>query len=387
MEGLLDFFRPSQIELHSSEDGVRRIADSALVHTENFMPSPENARIVIFGVQEDRGAVANSGCAEAPDVIRRHLYRLHDFDQAVEIADLGDIIAGARLEDTYAAVKVVCTELIKADKIPVILGGSQDLTYAAYTAYEELEQTVNLVTIDRRLDFGGSPDAHDAHNYLNRIVLHQPNYLFNYSNIAQQRYLVDKDLLELMEKMYFDVHRLGEINSTIVHAEPVLRNADFVSFDFGAIRAADAPAHGAPAPNGLYAEGACQLCRYAGMADKLSMFGLFGMNPSFDDRGRSAELAAQLIWHFMEGVSQRRGDFPIGSKSDYLRYIVPLADHQLIFYKSPLTDRWWMDVPYPAQAGNRFMRHHLVPCTYSDYQQATNEEMPDRWWKAFQKLT
>ncbi len=387
MEGLLDFFRPAEVDIPSSEDGVRRIADSSLVHRAGFLPSPEDAEIVIFGVQEDRGAVSNDGCAEAPNSIRAHLYQLHDFDQSLSIVDLGDIIAGARLEDTYAAVKVVCTELLKADKIPVILGGSQDLTYAAYAAYEELEQTVNLVTIDRRLDFGGSPDEHHAHNYLNRIVLHQPNYLFNYSNIAHQRYLVDKDLLELMEKMYFDVHRLGEINSAIVNAEPVLRNADLVSFDFGAIRTSDAPAHGVPSPNGLYAEGACQLCRYAGMADKLSMFGLFGFNPRYDERGRSAELAAQLIWHFMEGISQRRGDFPVGSKSDYIRYIVPLADHQLVFYKSPLTDRWWMDVPYPSQAGNRFMRHHLVPCTYADYQQATNDEMPDRWWKTFQKLT
>lgn len=387
MEGLLDFFQPTSVDVTPSEDGVRRLADSALVHTKSLMPAPDEAKIVIFGVLEDRLSPDNDGCNEGPDAIRRHLYQLHDVDQPVRIVDLGNIHSGDRIEDTYAAVKVVCTELIKAEIIPVILGGSQDVTYAAYAAYEELEQTVNLVTIDRRLDFGGDPDQHNALNYLNRIVLHQPNYLFNYSNIGQQRYLVDKDLLELMEKMYFDVHRLGEINGALIHAEPVLRNADTVSFDISAVRGSDAPGHGTAGPNGLYAEGACQICRYAGMADKLTSFGLYEYNPRYDDRGRTGELAAQLIWHFIEGVSQRRGDFPIGTKEDYIRYIVPLNDHQLVFYKSPLTDRWWMDVPYPSKKGNRYMRHHLVPCTYADYQQATNEEMPDRWWKTFQKLS
>jgi hypothetical protein len=60
--------------------------------------------------------------------------------------------------------------------------------------------------------------------------------------------------------------------------------------------------------------------------------------------------------------------------------------HELVFYKSPKSDRWWMDVPYPAGQEKRYERHHLVPCSLEEYQQATNEEMPDRWWKTYQKL-
>ncbi|MFM1932011.1 MAG: Protein of unknown function Fjo29, partial [Bacteroidota bacterium] len=89
---------------------------------------------------------------------------------------------------------------------------------------------------------------------------------------------------------------------------------------------------------------------------------------------------------FIEGVTLRKGDYPIASKETYTRYIVPMSEHELVFYKSPLTDRWWMDVPYVSGGQTRYERHHLVPCTYEDYQQATNEEMPDRWWKTFQKL-
>jgi formiminoglutamase len=45
-----------------------------------------------------------------------------------------------------------------------------------------------------------------------------------------------------------------------------------------------------------------------------------------------------------------------------------------------------MDMPYRAEQEARFERHHLVPCAYSDYQAACREEVPDRWWRTFQKL-
>ncbi len=387
IDGLFDFFNPSRLNIEKSEDGIRRIADSALVHTLSSLPGLEEARVVIIGVEESRGHEANKGCAYGADRIREYFYGLNDIDEPLAIVDMGNIIAGDRIEDTYTAVRVVVGELLRADKLPIVIGGSQDLTYAAYGAYEALEQTVNLVTIDNRLDFGGNPEHMHAGNYLNRIVMHQPNYLFNYSNIGHQRYYSDADLLELMERMYFDMHRLGEINPKPSDAEPILRNADLVSFDVSAIRASDCGSSSGAGVNGLYAEVACQLCRYAGMSDKLSSFGLYEYNPELDPRGFGAELCAQLLWHFIEGVSQRKGDYPAGTKDDYLRYIVTMADHELVFYKSPLTNRWWMEVPYPSTGGNRYLRHHIVPCTYEDYQLSTNEEMPDRWWKTFQKLT
>lgn len=387
MYDLLDFFHPCGLQISESEDGVQRLGDTVEVHTQERMPSPEGAKVAIFGVTEDRGAYRNEGSSDGPDEIRKFLYGLHDIDKPIPIVDLGNIHPGERIEDTYAAIRTVSEDLLRAGIIPLILGGSQDLTFASYMAYEAMEQTVNLVTVDPRLDFGGDPTNLHSRNYLNRIVLHQPNFLFNYSNIGNQRYLVDKDLVELMEKMFFDLHRLGEVNDDVRGAEPILRNADMLSVDVSAIRAADSPGHPFAGPNGIYAEYMCQICRYAGMADKLSSIGFYEYNPRFDERGLSAHLVAQMVWHFIEGVSQRRGEFPMGSKADFTRYIIPLADHEIVFYKSPLTDRWWMDVPYPSKSGNRYQRHHLVPCTYEDYQLATSEEMPDRWWKTFQKLT
>jgi hypothetical protein len=59
---------------------------------------------------------------------------------------------------------------------------------------------------------------------------------------------------------------------------------------------------------------------------------------------------------------------------------------EVIFYKSNKSERWWMEVPYPPQAGSKYERHHLVPCDMQDYEQAMKNEIPNLWWKTYQKL-
>jgi arginase family enzyme len=348
----------------------------------------DNKRIAIVGVREERNAVQNVGTMAGPDAIRKYLYKLFAWDENIGVIDLGNIEPGNEISDTYYALNQTCQFLLKKNIIPLIMGGSQDLTYANYLAYEQMEQTVNVVTIDQRLDFGESSEDLSSFGYLNKIVMHRPNYLFNYGNIGHQRYLVQPDLLKLVDNMYFDAYRLGDMQPVPQKAEPILRNADIVSFDISAIRMSEAPGSGNAGPNGFYGQEAAQLCRYAGMSDKLTSFGIYEFNPAMDRDGQTAHLIAQMIWCFIEGVSQRKMDYPIGDYSEYYKYIVPMteSDHEIIFYKSTKTDRWWMDVPYPAGKSRDYERHHLVPCTYEEYQQATNEEMPDRWWRTYQKL-
>jgi hypothetical protein len=141
-------------------------------------------------------------------------------------------------------------------------------------------------------------------------------------------------------------------------------------------------------PNGFFGHEAAQLCKYAGMSEKLTCIGFYEFNPSLDDSGQSAKLMAQLIWCFIDGYHARRGDYPIASLSEYEKFIVLLTDSgdELVFYKSHLTNRWWLEVAYPAGTEEKYERNHVVPCTYSDYIMASQQEMPDRWWKTFQKL-
>lgn len=360
---------------------------------ERSFPDLEAVSMALFGVEEDRNAPNNKGCSEAANAVRPWLYQLYQGNfNASAIADLGNIKQGATTHDTYIAVKTVVSELIKENIMPVIIGGGQDITFGQYLAYEPVEQKADLVAIDSKFgldELEGMPGEQGAASYLNRIILHEPNWLFNYSNIGYQTYFVNQEGIKLMEKMYFDVHRLGELIENIGNAEPIIRSANLFSLDISAIRASDAPGNAQASPNGFYGEQACQLCRYAGMNDRLLSAGFYEFNPRYDRNGQTAHLLAQMIWYFTEGYFGCKKDHPFGTHNDFVKYRTFLEGgvHEVLFYKSNRTDRWWMQIPYPP-AGDRSKneRFHIIPCSYQDYQQACNGEMPDRWWKTYQKL-
>ena len=190
-----------------------------------------------------------------------------------------------------------------------------------------------------------------------------------------------------MDKLYFDVHRLGDFTNSVSTAEPIIRNANMISFDISAIRSSDAVGNGNASPNGFYGEDACQIARYAGMNDKLSSIGFYEYNPDHDPKGQTAMLLSQMIWYFIDGFYNRKKEFPMLPKSRYITFRTSLKDgsHELVFVKSKKSDRWWMQVPYPT-GSSRNARHHLVPCRYEDYQLANSGEMPDLWLRTYRKL-
>jgi arginase family enzyme len=344
--------------------------------------------IAIIGVGEDRNSVSNQGSSFAPNHVRKYLYRLNGFNTPSKIIDLGNFKIGDTVNDTYFALSSILEDLIKNNVIPIIIGGSQDLTYANFLAYKNLEQTINLISIDSKFNLGNTDEEINSNNFLTKIILHQPNYLFNYSNIGYQTYFIDKEEIDLMSKLYFDTYRLGQVQKKIEEVEPIVRNADIISFDISSIRQSEAPGNNNASPNGFYGEQACQISRYAGLSDKLTSIGFYEINPELDVNGQTAHGVAQMIWYFIDGYQNRKNDFPIGSRKTYLKYMVNIQDgkNEVIFYKSDKSERWWMDVPYPSHEKIKYERHLLVPCSYSDYQIACNNEVPDRWWQTFQKL-
>ena len=355
-------------------------------------PDWTDAKLVILGVCEGRVGGKNEGASNAPDQIREKLYRLFKVPAAGKIVDLGNIKEGHSVNDTYYALSSVLEELNKKKIVSIVLGGSQDLTFPIYTSFAKLEQLVNLVTIDNSFDLGVHVlDSNTIHSksYIGNIITHQPSFLFNFSNLGYQTYFADPQEIDLLDKLFFDHYRLGLVQQSIENTEPIIRNADIVSFDVSAIRASDAPGNYYASPNGLYGEEACHLSRYAGYSDRVSVFGLFELNPIFDRNTQTAHLLAQIIWYFIDGFANRKNDFPSSIDDNYVKYRVAIegdAKHEITFLKSKKTDRWWMHVPYPPTKGIKFERHTWVPCSYEDYTLACGGEMPDKWWQTYQKL-
>jgi len=385
------YFEPVNINniIDQEESHPNHILHSLLIFSKDHpFPALDGIDIAIIGVNESRMAIGNAGCKNAPDQVRKYFYPLFKHNNNLKIADLGNIKPGNTINDTYFALRDIAAKLLKKNIIPFIIGGSQDLTYANYLAYESIGRIINLVCVDMAFDLGNHESPMTSKTYLSKIITHQPSYLFNYSNIGYQTYFVDREAVELMDKLFFDVYRLGLVQTDIEEVEPMVRNADMISVDISAVRQSDAPGNGYSMPNGFYGEELCRIMRYAGMSDKLSSAGIYELNPEFDRNGQTAGLAAQALWYFIDGFYNRKQDFPIKDKKFYIKYSVAIKElqNEIVFFKSKKSNRWWMEVPCPTRLKSKYERHYLVPCSYNDYKTAMKEEVPDRWWQAYQKI-
>ncbi|MBS1596382.1 MAG: formimidoylglutamase [Bacteroidetes bacterium] len=343
--------------------------------------------LAILSVSENRGHAANRGVEDGHVNIRRELYRLYTpvAEKPVRIVDLGEIKTGATLKDTYFGLAAVMLQLLTSKVIPIIIGGTHDMTFGQYLGYQELYTLINMVIIDERIDMEEPNGEMDASSYLMPILSHSPNYLFNYSHLGYQTYLNDPKTVDMLESLNFDCLRLGMVRQHISEVEPILRDADMLSIDISSIRMADAPGHVSASPNGFNGEELCQITRYAGLSDKLTSISISEYNPHYDNHGQTAQLIAQMLWYFVEGYYSRKGDMP-ANMDQFLKFTVKFEqyDHELIFWKSKVTERWWMELPYGDR--KKYARHQMVPCSYTDYEMACKDELPDRWMKVYNKL-
>ncbi|MDR6966220.1 hypothetical protein J2X31_000213 [Flavobacterium arsenatis] len=374
-----DFLSPLDDEILGFINGLssQNLGSKVVLHSSKDFPDLNKVDLAIIGVLENRGAENQIEDVNL-DHIRKELYGLFPGNWHKSIADLGDIKAGNSVEDTYFALKKVVAELVKRKIVPVVIGGTQDLTYSLYRAYDELEQMVNLVSIDNKFDFGKEASELSATSYITKMILEEPNNLFNYSNIGYQTYYNSQEEIDLIEKLFFEAYRLGEISNNISISEPVFRDADIISLDLTSVKSCDSGNFITFTPNGFNGKEICSLSRYAGISDKVSLFGIFNHNNSKQE----SVLIAQIIWYFIEGYHYRSNEYPFGSRDNYLKYIVPLDEEELVFYKSDKTERWWIEIPFISNVNNKLKRNTLLPCSYEDYLGATNQEIPERWWKA-----
>ncbi|QXP61286.1 formimidoylglutamase [Olleya sp. HaHaR_3_96] len=358
-----------KIKIHSEQQGI---------------PDLEGVKIVILGVLENRNDVNYIGEDFNLNEIRKALYTLYPGNWSTNVVDLGDIEKGERAEDTYFALKETLTLLIERRIIPVIIGGSQDLTYTAYRAYDSLIPMVNIVNVDKSFDLGDTSKPINNTNFVGKIVLEQPYNLFNYSIIGYQTYFNSQEEIDLMDRLYFESYRLGEVSNDITLVEPVMRDANIVSVDLGALKASEVSLRQKVSPNGLDGKEICAVARYAGISNKVTSFGIYEYKPSQDDE-ITAMLVSQMIWYFIEGVNCRVKDDDFSNDDNHQKFITLAESHELIFYKSTKTGRWWIEIPFLANVNNKLKKHTLLPCTHQDYIDACNDIIPERWYKAYQK--
>jgi arginase family enzyme len=358
-----------KLKIHSNQNGV---------------PDLDGVNIAIIGVLENRNDVNYIGEEFQLNEIRKAFYGLFPGSWNTTIADLGDINRGESVEDTYFALKTTITILIKKNIIPIILGGTQDLTYANYRAYDTIIPMVNIVNVDSKFDLGDSTKPIKNNSFVGKIILDEPYNLFNYATIGYQTYFNAQEEIDLMDNLYFESYRLGQVSNDITIVEPALRDANIVSIDLSSVKGAEVSLNQKYSPNGLDGKEVCAIARYAGISNKVTSLGIYEYKPSKDDEITSM-LISQIIWYFIEGVNFRVKDDEFSDENSFQKFITLVESQELIFYKSNLTGRWWIEIPFLSEVNNKLKRHTLLPCMHQDYLDACNNIIPERWYKAFHK--
>ncbi|WP_044402917.1 formimidoylglutamase [Lacinutrix sp. Hel_I_90] len=382
-----NFLSPVQdaVLAHNELLSMQALGRKLKIHSQhNGMPDLEGVSIAIIGVLENRNDINYIGETFQLNEVRKSFYALFPGSWNTTIADLGDINKGESVEDTYFALKTTVSILVQKKIIPIVLGGSQDLTYAMYRAYDHLMPMVNIVNVDSCFDLGDSTKPIKNNSFVGKVILDQPYNLFNYATVGYQTYFNSQEEIDLMERLYFEAYRLGEVSNDITLVEPVMRDANIVSIDLGAVKASEVSLKQRVSPNGLDGKEICAVARYAGISNKVSAFGIFEYKPSYDDEV-TAMLISQMLWYFVEGVNCRIKDDDFLNDDSHQKFTTLADSEELIFYKSTKTGRWWIEIPFLVNVNNKLKKHTLLPCTQKDYLDACDGEIPNRWYKAYQK--
>lgn len=336
------------------------------------LPDLENVKIAFFCIENEHRKMTD---------FRKMLYSLYVGNWSFSVADLGNLVESPSVNDTYFAIKEMVSFLIKKGITTVVIGGEQHLTYALYRSFDSLEQMVNLVSVDAKFDFDDQDELFSENSYFSKILTEKPINLFDFTNLGYQSYYVAQEELDLLDKMCFDAYRLGNVTSDLPSIEPAMRDADMVSVDMTSVQARDVGSL-LGYVNGFSNREICTISRYAGISSNVQVYGIFNIPSTI----LASELTAQMLWYFCEGYNFRIKELPLVNDENYVRYIVPIDDIQVEFFKSNATGRWWM-----KPGSDKFSGHQnhlplgLMPCNHKEYVEATQGIIPERWWKAYRK--
>jgi formiminoglutamase len=383
MIDLNQYFDPVCLDKPEAEPlkGSAAFSHNVVVNTGNEpIDDLSSFAVALIGVPDDRSS-ANTGAAHAPDAIRKSLYSFSRLQGKMKITDLGNLRPGASFEDTLAGLRDVLIQLLAQDIVPVIIGGTSALMPAIDRCLSSAKEDWSIVSVDSRLDFTAEKRAGDSLNWMNDMIYRSGSRLSHLSAIGHQTYLTDQQVVNRFNRRHYDMMRIGEVRAAVHETEPLFRDATTAVFDIGAVRQSDAPGTFLPSANGFYGEEICLLARYAGLSDNLKILSVMEVNPVPDYRSQTSHLAAQLIWFFLEGFSQKQYEISyLGDQLNnrFTRYHVTLSDLEgtAIFIKSMITERWWIEI---RDTGGQ---PHYLACSYEDYLAANRDQVPGRWTRA-----
>ncbi len=272
----------------------------------------DKSSFVFFGVPYDKTSTYKAGSKFAPGALRdisanMELYSVRsgvDLEK-VAVHDWGDVDIVEDLVETLGRVKSVCSELLDAKKIPIMVGGEHSITKAAADA---LPEDTCLVSFDAHLDL--------RDEFLGEKLSHA-TFMRRVSERLGSDHLMEigirafsKPELDFTRKSGVTIItpqdlRKGGLQKTAQRIKGFLSgfSHSYMTVDIDVLDPAFAPGVGNPEPDGLSTDELLTLVD-ATMEKNTVGFDLVEVSPQLDS-GQTAAVGVKVIFEAIAALSTR----------------------------------------------------------------------------------
>jgi formiminoglutamase len=217
-------------------------------------------------------------------------------------------LTGPIAEDQNILADVV-GKYLQAGTMVVVLGGGHEASFGHFLGYVNAGVSPAIVNVDAHLDVRPLVNSSGHSGSAFRQALQsEPHAAVSYSVFGLAPHSTSRSHLDFVAGRPGD--RVWNYEATFERFNDLLADqpADvMLSIDLDAFLDADAPGVSAPNPEGLDRALGYQLAYAAGRSSSVRSIDICEMNPEFDVDNRTARLAAMLVWHFVEGLTTRKG--------------------------------------------------------------------------------
>jgi len=312
--------------------------------------------IVLLFVSDYRGA---NGDAEVQDFtgIRNEFYKLSQLDFEIPIVDLGDLVSGKSVQDSYYVLQEVLSACHHKGAIPVIAGGSNDFSFSLFSALNLFTKSINYTQISNIISLKQG-EAINEFTFLSKIFGAKDFSIKNYHHLGYQKHLNEADSVRLIREVEFDIIRLAEMMNSTEKTEPFFRKADLVTVNCDAIESFGEPFSINSQVNGLNRREICAYMKEIGLSENLKSVGILNYN-IYSENQLNHQLLAQMIWYLIEGINIQRSH---PRERQYEVFYVLVDDREYAFKRDTFSNLWYF--------GDDENIENCIPCSRRDFDEA-----------------
>ncbi|MDZ7808605.1 MAG: formimidoylglutamase [Gracilimonas sp.] len=273
------------------------------------------------GVQRNKGRI---GAAEAPDKIRKQLYKLQMPENSeIKIFDAGniktdiynniaedDILNEMESSDALNRIHDALTKAVetflKDGKNVIVLGGGNDISFADVRALSNTVKESSVINVDAHLDMRLADEMTSGTPYRKLVEGNhlKPENFYEFGIRKEnnsKKYLEDAENQGTHTFFLPDVLKEGVTTSFKRILDDIQDKPFFFGLDMDVIQAADAPGVSASSPMGLTGREVIDMVYLARQKENMRILEITETNPTYDIDDRTVKLVSQIIYCYLLG--------------------------------------------------------------------------------------